>query len=454
MPKAGVRCLCRRTRETVKINHLVVDFQPPGGYYPTMIPRLMAPKILAALADTPVVFLAGARQTGKSTLARWIADGPHPAQYLTFDDATVLAAATADPAGFLAGFTGPVVLDEVQRVPALLMALKAQVDRDRTPGRYLLTGSANVLLLPRLAQELVGRMEVLTLWPFAQVELESGEEGASAPCPNLVDELFAPTLPPRPPASTQIRTEALRRALLGGYPEALTRSSAARRRAWWGSYVTTLLQRDIRDLARIEGLSDLPQLLSLVAARSTGLLNYAELSRSSGLPQTTLKRYLALFEATYLIQTLPAWSGNLSKRLVKSPKLLLSDTGLLAYLLGFGEAELPPTDPHVGPLMENLVGMELRKLASWSQVQPELYHFRTHAQQEVDLVLEDGCGRLVGVEVKAAETVRASDLAGLRFLAEQRGERFVRGVVLYGGSQSVPFGENLQALPLSMLWGA
>ena len=425
----------------------VVENHLPDGYNSSMLPRHITPHILAALADTPVVFLAGPRQAGKSTLTQWLAAGPHPARYLTLDDATVLSAATRDPNGFLAGLDGPVVLDEVQRAPGLYLALKAAVDRDRAPGRFLLTGSAKALMLPQLTEALVGRMEVLTLWPFAQCELPA----TGGPQPGFVDALLGDEWPPV--GEGVERGEVLRRALVGGYPEVMARQTSDRRRAWFGSYVTTILQRDVRDLARIEGLADLSRLLALMAARATGLLNYAELSRSSALPQTTLKRYLALLEATYLVQMLPAWSGNLGRRLVKSPKLLFVDTGLMSYLLGLNnEADLRLDSPAVGSLVESFVAVELLKQLDWSQAQPRMYHFRSHVGQEVDLLLEDARGRLVGIEVKASSEVSPDDFRGLRALAEQIGPQFHRGVVLYAGRKAVPFGDRMRALPISSLW--
>ena len=409
-----------------------------------MIQRHLAACVAEALADNPVVLLHGARQTGKSTLVQWLAAGTHPAQYLTLDDASVLAAAAGDPVGFIAGLQGPVALDEVQRVPGLFPAIKAAVDRDRRPGRFLLTGSADVLLVPRMATSLVGRVEILTLWPFSQGELAGRREG-------FVDALFADELPaPRGPeeAEEQLWAQIVR----GGYPEAWRRESPQRRRAWFSSYVTTILHRDVRDLSHIEGWAALPRLLQLIAARATTLLNAAELSRSSGLPQGTLKRYLALLEATFLVQTLPAWSSNLGKRLVRSRKLLLSDTGLAAQLLGVGDGRAAAQSVSRGLLLEDFVIMEVRKQVAWSQGQPQLFHFRTHAGREVDLVLENAGGQVVGVEVKAAQTIRGSDFAGLRALAEQAGERWRRGVVLYTGREWIPFGENLHAAPVSALW--
>ena len=407
-----------------------------------MIDRHVTPQVLAALADTPIVVLTGARQTGKTTLVRALASSAHPARYFSFDDAGVLAAAQADPAGFVAGLDGPVVLDEVQRVPQLFLALKAGVDRDRRPGRFLLTGSANVLLLPRLAELLVGRMEVLSLWPLAQSEIA----GAGA---SFVDRVF---VDPPFSVSSEAWPQLLDRILRGGYPEVLGRASAARRQAWFQSYITSLLQRDVRDLANIERLTALPRLLSLLATRAASLLNTSELSRTSGIPLSTLKRYLALFETTFLIQLLPAWSGNLGKRLVKAPKLFLSDTGVLASLLGANQGLLERDRTLAGQLLENFVVMELFKHVSWSQVRPRLFHFRTQTGQEVDLVLEDAAGRVVGIEVKASASVAAKDFKGLRTLAEAVGARFLRGLVLYTGTQSIPFGRAFHALPVQALW--
>ena len=410
-----------------------------------MIPRHISSELKAALADSPVVLLHGARQTGKSTLVKHLAAAESPTrQYLTFDDTAVLAAASADPAGFLAGLEGPVALDEVQRVPELFVAIKADVDRDRRPGRYLLTGSANVLALPKLSESLAGRMEILPLWPFSQGEIERRQE-------SFADALFADRLP-KPKRDRQGPDDLIDRVLRGGYPEAHSRAGWGRRRAGFNSYVTAVLQRDVRDLANIEGLTALPRLLALLASRLGSLLNHADVSRSLGLPQTTLKRYMALLEATFLVQLLPPWSNNIGKRLVKSPKLCLSDTGLAASLLGQGSEKALRGSQLLGPLVENFVVMELRKQITWSETHPGIFHFRTLTGQEVDVVLESPAGDGVGFEVKAGRSVDAGDLKGMRVLADQAGKRFIRGVVLYGGREIVPFGSNMHALPLQLVW--
>jgi predicted AAA+ superfamily ATPase len=410
-----------------------------------MIQRHVEPLLLAGLADSPVVLLVGARQTGKSTLIQSPAFQKAKRRFITFDDANNLAAAKADPAGFLNAYSEPLTLDEIQRVPELFLAIKASVDRNRVPGRFLLSGSAHVLFLPRVADSLAGRMEVITLWPFSQGEIEGVREG-------FIDAVFSAKLPGlKPLEKWDERKEVRRRALNGGFPEVLARSDAGRRDAWYGSYLTTLLQRDVRDLSRIEDMTVIPRLLTILAARTGSLLNTADMARNAGIAQTTLKRYLNLLQTLFLFLELPAWSINVGKRYVKMPKAFLFDTGLASHLLHLTEERLAQDPALWGALLENFVGMELRKQAAWSKEHPQLFHWRTHGQQEVDLVLEAG-GRLVGIEVKAGTTVTMDDFKGLRALAEDAGRRWVRGIVLHSGSELLPFGDNLAALPISALW--
>lgn len=409
-----------------------------------MFIRNITPKIIEALADTPVVMLNGARQTGKSTLAKSLINEKHFGRYVTLDDATALAAAKHDPAGFISGLGESTVIDEIQRAPELFMAIKADVDRNRTPGRYLLTGSANVLLLPRLSESLAGRMEIFNLWPLSQGEFDGIRE-------KFVDILFSEKLPSGESISADTKTTVIERALRGGYPEAAARSSESRRRAWFGSYITTILQRDVRDIANIDGLTAMPRLLAMLATRSPSLFNYSELSRSTGLPQSTLKRYMALFETIFLIDHLPAWYSNLGKRLVKTSKLVMNDTGLLTTLLAVDAARLENT-PLCGAVIENFVIMELKKQISWSDTRPAILHYRTQTGQEVDVVLEDTAGRIVGIEIKSAKSVGGRDFRGLQSLAEAAGNNFLRGIVLYSGSEVVSFGSNLLAMPIDSLW--
>ena len=406
--------------------------------------RKITQRLLAALRDTPVVLLQGARQTGKSTLAQMIGEQEHPALYLTMDNITTLVAAQQDPVGFLAGFgVQAVILDEIQRVPELFLPLKAAVDSDRRPGRFLLTGSANALLLPRLADALVGRMEVVTLWPLAQCESEGSDGGwvdhfsrarrsrsrsLRAAARKKCSGRCAAAIPKHCCASTPHGAPMVRRLCDHPAPARCTR------------------------LAAIQGLSELPLLLALLAARATGTLNVADLARSARIPVSTLNRYLTLLQATFLLHLIPPWSSNLSSRLVKAPKVLLNDSGILAYLAGLSEAQLETSPTAAGMLIENFVGMELVKLATWSQARPQLFHFRTQDGKEVDFLLQNRAGAVVGIEVKAASSVQEADFKGLRALAELLGDRFVRGVVFYTGDTQLPFGPRLNAVPIAALW--
>jgi len=416
--------------------------------YTAMIHRHLTAQLLQALADTPAVLINGARQTGKSTLAQLPELEKQGRQYLTFDDSGVLTAAKRDPNGFIAGLTTPVTLDEVQHVPELFPAIKMAIDRKREPGRFLLTGSANVLLLPKLSESLAGRMELLTLWPFSQGEINGVQEG-------FLGALFS-----QQPAWASGKNKPLQRdelfekVLAGGYPLAIARQPGARRKAWFQSYLTTLLQRDVRDLTNIADVTAVPRLLSVVATRAGCLLNFADLSRTLALPQTTLKRYFALLEATFLVQLLRPWSSNLGQRVIQTPKVYLHDTGLLAQLLGLTVERLKLDGTLAGGVLENFVLMELRKQAAWSPTQPEFYFWRTASGQEVDIVLEDSAGHLVGIEIKAGATLGGADVRGLQAMASSAGRRWIRGVVLYTGHEVIPFAANLHGLPMSQLWTA
>lgn len=319
-----------------------------------MITRAITPRLLDALAHRPVVLLHGPRQAGKSTLAEAIAAGPHPATYVTLDDLTRLAAARRDPSAFVRGFPGPVVLDEIQRAPELLLPIKREVDKDRRPGRFLLTGSANVFLLPRLADTLAGRMEIHALWPLSQGEIEGVREGfvdaALSGDPLGFQEAGEPT------------GDVFDRIARGGYPEIVAGQPARRRAEWFSAYVTAILQREVRDIANVEALIDMPRLLTLVATRAGSLLNVSDLARAAGIALTTLRRYLTLLEATFFVHTVPAWATNIGKRVAKAPKAFLSDTGLMLYLLGIDRERLGAEPQMIGPLLETFVATEVRKI--------------------------------------------------------------------------------------------
>jgi predicted AAA+ superfamily ATPase len=408
------------------------------------IPRAIAHGIQQALLDTPVIFIQGPRQCGKSTLALQLRDLGFDANYLTFDDSAVLDAARGDLDGFVAGLAPRVILDEVQRVPDLFRVIKASVDRNRRPGRFLLTGSAKALLLPQVSESLTGRMEVFTLWPLSQGEFRGDTK-------TFPDFCFAEPFDP-PPIAVEPWPDMAERILRGGFPEAAARKQATRRDAWFDAYVTTILERDVRELANVAGLRDLPLLLRLAASRVSGLLNMADLARDAAMAQTTLSRYWTLLEAVFLLQTLPAWSSNLGKRLVKAPKVTFCDSGLLCHLLGLNSARILADDPAVGPVLEAFIGGELTRQLGWSGCGARLFHFGSHARHEVDFVMEDAAGRIVGIEVKKTASPSSKDFSGLRELQTLAGPRFVRGIMLCGVRQTVPFGEKLHAMPWNALW--
>ncbi|MGH2626012.1 MAG: ATP-binding protein, partial [Anaerolineales bacterium] len=394
-----------------------------------------------SMADTPVALINGPRQSGKSTLARAVApDAP----YIPLDNAEYFAAAKGDPAGFVRGLPRPVVLDEVQRVPEVLLPIKVEVDRDRRPGSFLLSGSADVLLLPQVSESLAGRMETITLWPLSQGELEGRVD-------RFVDAIFEAQLEVAP-GSGEGKRDLIRRVLLGGFPEVVRRPER-RRDAWFAAYVSSILQRDVLDLAAIEGLTAMPRLLNLLAARNMSLANVAGLSMETGIPQTTLRRYLAILELSFLIQPLRPLAGSFAKRFVHAPRHYFADTGVPAHLTDATAESLRAKPDAFGPLLENFVIMELRKQLAWASRRCSMYFARTHAGQEVDIVLERAAGReVVGIEVKASTSVQPRDFKGLEWLRDGLGDRFVRGVVLYSGEQAVPFGDRLWALPVDALW--
>lgn len=408
-----------------------------------MINRRITPKLIESLSDNPVVILHGARQTGKSTLIKSLLEKEHKAEYITFDDTAVLSAATNNPSGFLESYDKNLAIDEVQRVPELFLAIKKIVDKDRKPGRFILTGSANILLIPKISESLAGRIEILNLYPFSQSEMGGSKR-------NLVESFFDGKF--SLPKETKSSKSLLNRIVLGGYPEIQNRKTPVRRDAWFNSYITTILQRDVRDLANIEGITQLPRLLSLFAARAGSILNFAEISRSSGISQTTLKRYVTLLESTFMIYLLPPFSGNFSKRLIKTPKIYLYDTGLLTHLISADENRFQNDPSLLGSVAENFVLMELIKQISWSEQLLNIYYFRTSSGQEVDFVIERNDGSIVGIEVKAAHSPRAEMFNWLKVLASETGKKFVRGFLFYNGEELITFDKNLLAIPLRALW--
>ncbi len=405
------------------------------------VPRHVQRKIATALQDTRVVLLVGPRQAGKTTLSRLYANDDRP--YITLDDPATLMAARSDPAGFVRGLK-QAVIDEVQRAPDLLLAIKESVDKDPAPGRFLLTGSTNLMAMPLVADSLAGRLEVITLLPFAQAELEATPG-------DVLDRLFDGD--GLPAVRDPVVGDALMDLVLkGGYPEVLRRPNASRRQAWLQDYVALILDRDVRDIANIDQLDRMPRLLDVLAAHAGQLVNHSSYGAALGLTAPTAQKYVGILERLFLLRQVSPWSSNAVSRLTKTPKLHFLDTGLLAALRDTTVVQLRKDRTGYGPLLENFVVSEVLKLITWSDKRLRVSHFRTKDQDEVDLVLEDRQGRVIGIEVKASATVRPQDLRGLRQLQAAVGDKFVQGLVLHDHDRITPFDEKLHAGPVSLLW--
>lgn len=407
-----------------------------------LLDRLAADALEASLADTPVVLVHGPRQCGKTTLAQTVGEA-RGYTYLTFDDPVTLGSASGDPAGFVSELPPRVILDEVQRVPALFTAIKRVVDRERAPGRFLLTGSANVLLVPALADSLAGRMGFLRLHPLAQAEV-------NRTAPRLFDALFGRRV--RVQRVHRLGKSLAGKVAAGGFPAALARKQTARRTAWYRDYIDAIVQKDVRDMTRIASLDILPRLLALAAGQSARLINVSDLAGPFQVSRPTIRDYVTLLQRVFLIDELPPWHRNRLSRLVKTPKLHVTDTGLASALLGLDADALWADKGMFGQLLETFVYQELRRLASGEAQEIRFHHYRDRDGYEVDIVLERGAGDIVGIEVKAGATVTAADFRGLRKLQDAAGDRFMAGVVMYDGETSARFGDGLFALPISALW--
>jgi predicted AAA+ superfamily ATPase len=405
-------------------------------------PRFAELRLKESLADTPVVLIHGPRQCGKTTLAQRLGAKAGYA-YKSFDDAVTLAAARSDPIGFVADLPAKCILDEVQRAPGIFSSLKMAVDANRAPGRFLLTGSANVLLVPALSDSLAGRMGIQRLYPLAQSEM------AGHP-PHFLDTLFGGRFSAR--KRPRLGRELAGRIADGGYPAALGRGTARRRAAWYRDYVETMVQRDVRDLARIASLDTLPRLLKLAAGQTARLINISDLGAPLQLSRPTIRDYVTLLEGVFLLEEVPPWHSNRLSRLIKTPKLHVGDTGIASAVLNRDAAALWEDRALLGQMLETFVYQELRRQASWQEDEFRFHHFRDRDGFEVDLVLERPGGELAGVEVKAGATVTAADFRGLQKLKDGTGKHFRAGIVLYDGEVAASFGEGLYAVPLSELW--
>ncbi|MDI7776591.1 ATP-binding protein [Asticcacaulis sp. EMRT-3] len=405
-----------------------------------MYQRLVEQRTKEALTDTPAVLVVGPRRAGKTTLVRKM--GESGRTYLTLDDQTTLEAARSDPVGFIRGLDH-VIIDEIQRAPDLLLAIKKSIDDDYRPGRFLLTGSANILTLARVADSLAGRIETIEMLPLARVEI-------TGVAPTFLERAFAGAL--QASGEQIIGDDLMRLVLLGGFPEAMARDSERRRQDWARAYLTSVLTRDLRDIAAIEKLTELPKFVRLLAEHSGQLVNYSEFGSGINVSHKTSQRYISLLEQVFLVSTLQPWYTNAIKRIIKTPKLHFLDSGLLATARGLTFDRVKANRVAFGALLETFVFAEVLKLRTGSDMRLTPYHFRDQQLHEVDIVLERDDGMIVGIEIKANAAVKSDDFAGLRTLAEACKDKFAYGIVLYDGTDLVPFGDRLAAAPLSCLW--
>ncbi len=433
----------------------VVDsFRIDGSVF--NVRRSLQPLIIEALADTRVVGVVGPRQAGKSTLVqRIVGDSPNGV-YVSLADRDARVAAEADPRGFLMGRPGLLAIDEVQRVPELLIALKVAVDTDERPGRFLVTGSSQLSANRGVSETLAGRIERFELWPLSQSELAvagAAVTGVVGTVDTFLDRLLGGELP-LDQVGELTKHDYLDRAVAGGYPEAVRRSGA-RRAAWFDAYVETVVEREAPGVSASPRTAELPRLLRLVAARNASLLNVADLARDAGLPERTVHRYLEVLEAVFLVRRCPAWAVNLSQREIRASKVFVTDPGLAAHLRGADITLLkrPELSHGVdGPVLEGMVYAELLRQSGWSAVRPSLFHYRDRAGAEIDLIVEDRSLRVVAIEVKAAADVSTRDIRHLAAVRDRLGDRFVAGLVLHTGARAFSLGDRLAAVPVSALW--
>jgi hypothetical protein len=405
-----------------------------------MFPRFVEHKLLEALQDTPVVLIHGSRQSGKTTLAQMVGQR-HNYLYITFDDVNQLNSAKADPVGFIDSLPEKTILDEIQRVPEIFTSIKSSVDKNRLPGRFILTGSANVLLLPTLSDSLAGRIEIIHLRPLAQAEINGQLSG-------VFNTLFSTEVGYQLTTTgySKLGNELTKLITAGGYPSALSRASASRRMSWYKDFTNTLIQRDIKDIANIQHINVIPKLLRLCASQTAKLFNVSDLASPFNISRPTIKEYIELLEQLFLVEQIQPWHTNRLSRLIKTPKMHLTDTGLICALLNIKADDLKADRNLLGQLLETYIFQELQKYISWQDSTFEVYHFRNKDKVEVDFILQNG-QFITGIEVKASATIQMADFKGLVKLRDSIGDKFIKGIVFYDGESILSFGNRLFAIP-------
>ena len=407
-----------------------------------MYKRYTQAKILSALEDTPAVIIIGPRQCGKTTLAKQLIDESW--KYVTLDDINQLQFAVDDPMGFVRQLTARhIVIDEIQRAPELMLAIKQAIDEQRQAGRFLLTGSANAMALPKLSDSLAGRMEIIHLLPLAECEMMRNTS-------TFLSKIIAGKIPEA--QLTRVRESLMKKILQGGFPEPVQRGNEQRRAAWFQQYLIGMIQKDLKDLASIEHLNVMPKLMQILANQVGTLISYTNIGNKLGLSRQTITRYLKLLEQLFIFQELPAWHGNHNKRLIKAPKMHIIDSGLLCALRRMNYEKISNEPMLLGGLLESYVLCELQRLASWFDEPLYFYHYRDKDKVEVDIVIETMSGDVIGIEVKASATVRKQDFQGLIRLKKAAGKHFRLGILLYDGDHTNALDETICSVPIGAIW--
>lgn len=411
------------------------------------VDRHVRPVVEEALDEARIVAILGARQTGKSTLLQRVAAG-HDARVTTLDDRDVRTSAAADPVAFVRQHpSGLLAIDEIQRVPDLMLALKQEVDRDPRPGRFLVTGSADLVRIPTVHDSLAGRVESINLYGFSQGELNRHRE-------NFIDRFLAGDLF-LDQYSELARSDYIELAVAGSYPEALARRTDKSRSRWLGDYLDRIITRDAPEVASLRDYGGLATVLKALAPVSSGTINTAALASRVGVTDKTMSKHLDLLRNLYLVHQLPAWYTNLAKRVVSKPKTMLLDTGLMAHMIGATTANMRPGEPYesfAGSLLETFVVGELRRQQQWAETPARMYHYREHDGAEIDVILEAPNGQVAGIEIKATTNPGHDSTKWLARLRDRLGDRFIGGLVLCSRTDVVPMGDRIALAPIDTIW--
>lgn len=404
-----------------------------------MFKRTAMSIIKEALSISPAVLLSGARQVGKSTLSLGLG-----LEYRVFDSLTDRESALNDPIGYIESLPRPLCIDEIQKAPQVLEAIKLSIDKNRINGTFLLTGSANILDMKMTKDSLAGRIIEIALWPLSQKEIWY------KPYENVVDMLFKADF--NNLNITKREPEQIYQAIIdGGYPEVLKISSARGKALWFDSYISTYVERDIRDVAELRDVASFIRFYNIITPRSSTLLNRSDLANNANISEVSVNNYLTMLEMIYQVSLLMPYSSNISKRFIKSPKFFLNDTGILTHILNITTTQELLVSSKRGEIVETFVFAELKKHISYSLTMPKMYHYRTNDKKEIDFILEKG-DKIVAIEVKASQSISNEAFKYIIDFQNKTKDKKIIGVVLYMGRDIIPFGESRYAMPISLFF--